>query len=160
MVYSCAHLRRSLLLHSVCRSGPCNRKIDRNRTELDRLGPIFWLQLHPLRKWKNRLHEPVSTGFRGNRLPTWYPLKMRTFWAYFEEKQAKIAWVMAKTICFGIIRLCMTSHSCIFGVLHNFFHHKKYMGTYYTLCTIVYNWFYVKNPKKIIFFMCYNKIWF
>ena len=35
---------------SVCRSGPCNRNKDRNRTELDRLGPIFRLRLHPLRK--------------------------------------------------------------------------------------------------------------
>ena len=32
---------------SVCRSGPCNRNNDRNRTELDRLGPIFRLRLHP-----------------------------------------------------------------------------------------------------------------
>ena len=138
-----------LSIDSVCRSGPCNRNNDRNRTELDRLGPIFWLRLHPLRKWKNRLHEPVATGFCGDRLPTWYPLKMRTFWAYFEEKRAKIAWVMAKTICFGKIRLCTTSCSCIFVVLHDFFHHKNYIGTYYTLYTTVYNWFHEKNSKKI-----------
>ena len=102
----------------------------------------------------------VATGFRGVWLPTWYPLKMRTFWAYFEEKQAKIAWVMAKTICFSKIWLCTTSCSCIFVVLHDSFHHKNYIGAYYTLYTIVYNWFYVKKSKKFQFFMHYDKIWF
>ena len=148
LIPSTSSLQDNTDIPSVCRSGPCNRNNDRNRTELDRLGPIFQLQLHPLWKWKNRLHEPVATGFRGDRLPTWYPLKMRTFWAYFEEKRAKIAWVMAKTICFSKIRLCTTSCSCIFVVLHDFFHHKNYIGTYYTLYTTVYNWFHEKNSKK------------
>ena len=67
---------------------------------------------------------------------------------------------MAKTICFGKIRLCTTSCSCIFVVLHNFFHHKNYIGTYYTLYTTVYNWFHEKNFKKNQFFTRYDKMQF
>ena len=48
-------------------------------------------------------------------------------------------WVMAKTICFRKIWLCTTSCSCIFWVLDNFYHHKNYIGSYYTLYAIVYN---------------------
>ena len=95
---------------------------------------------------------PFETDY--NWLLKWYTLKMRTFWTQFEEKRAKIAWVMAKKICFSKIQLCMTSRSCIFVVLHNFFHHKNYTGTYYTLYTIVYNWFHVKKNKKKYNFLC------
>jgi hypothetical protein len=64
---------------------------------------------------------------------------------------------MAKTICFGKIRLCTTYRSCIFGVLDDSFHHKNFIGTYYTLYTIVYNYFYAQNIFKILNFTCYDK---
>ena len=35
--------------------------------------------------------------------------------------------------CFSKIWLCATSHSCIFWVLDNFYCHKNFMGSYYTL---------------------------
>ena len=79
----------------------------------------------------------------------WYPSKMRTFWAYFEEKQPRNRWDVAKMICYSKIQLCSTSHNCIFWVLDNFCRHKNFMGSYYTLYTIVYNWFYVWNTTKI-----------
>ena len=44
-----------------------------------------------------------KTFYRCNPGPTSVFLKMRTFWAYFKERRAKIAWVMAKTICFAKI---------------------------------------------------------
>ena len=52
-------------------------------------------------------------------------------------------------ICFSKIRLCATSHNCIFWVLDNFYCHKNFIGSYYTLYTIFYNSFYVPNIIKI-----------
>ena len=79
-----------------------------------------------------------ATGFR-------YSLKIHTFWVYFEEKQPRNAWDMAKMICFGKIQLCAMSCSCIFWHVEYFYHHKNYMVSYYTLCSIFYNWFYIKK---------------
>ena len=58
---------------------------------------------HPQPDWL----QSVAIWFR-------YSTKIRTFWAYFEEKQARNACARAKTICYGKIRLCAMSCSCIF----------------------------------------------
>ena len=82
--------------------------------------------------------QSVATGFR-------YSSKIRTFWAYFEENQARNTHVTAKTICYGEIQLCMTSRSCIFWVLDNFYYHKNYIGSYYTLYSIFHSCFYIQK---------------
>ena len=76
----------------------------------------------------------VVTSFR-------YSLKIHTFLAYWN------AWDMAKMICYDKIQLCAMSCSCIFWHVENFYHHKNYMVNYYTLCSIFYNWFYIKNTS-------------
>ena len=75
---------------------------------------------------------PSTTSFR-------YSSKIHTFWAYFEEKQPRNAWDIAKMICYSKIRLCALSCSCIFWHVEYFYHHKNYMVSYYTLCSIFYN---------------------
>ena len=95
-------------------SGCMDQKKTENWTEPDRLGPDWQLRL-PAFKNKKTAKKPVATdrlqsvatGFR-------YSSKIRTFWAYFEENRARNTHVTAKTICYGEIQLCMTSHSCIF----------------------------------------------
>ena len=99
---------------SVQGSGCMDRKKTENWTEPDRLGLDQRLQL-PAFQNKKTAKKPVVTdrlqsvaiGFR-------YSSKIRTFWAYFEENRARNACATAKMICYGEIRLCMTSCSCIF----------------------------------------------
>ena len=125
---------QEIMLYSVQGSGCMDQKKTKNWTELDRLGPDWRLQL-PAFQNKKTAKKPVATdqlqsvaiGFIR------YSSKIRTFWAYFEENQARNAHAMAKMICYGEIRLCMTSRSCIFWVLDNFYYHKNYIGSYYTL---------------------------
>ena len=62
-------------------------------------------------------------------------------------------------ICFSKIRLCATSHNCIFWVLDNFYFHKTLMGSYYTLYTIFYNSFYVPNIIKILVLISFYLLW-
>ena len=108
------------------------KKTDSNRTQPDRLGP-------------------VATGL-------WYPLKIRTFWAYFEEKRVNIAWV--KTICFGGFQHSTTSRNCIIWVLEGFYHHKNFIGSNYTLYTIVYSMFYLIYTGKILVLLGCRSNWF
>ena len=120
-----------------------DRKKTENWTELDWLGSDRWLQL-PAFKIKILQKKPVTTdrlqsiaiGFR-------YSSKIRTFWAYFKKNRARNARAMAKTICYGEIQLCTTSRSCIFWVLDNFYYHKNYIGSYYTLYSIFCSCFYI-----------------
>ena len=88
-------------------------------------------------KWKDCQKLP-ATGFR-------YSSKIRTFWAYFEEKRARNACARAKRICYGKIRLCAMSCGCIFWHVEYFYHHKNYMVRYYTLYSIFYNWFFIQR---------------
>ena len=104
----------------------------------------------------NNTTRPIWTNL--DQLPAWYPSKIRTFWAYFEEKWPRNGWHVAKMICYSKVQLCWTSHTCIFWVLDNFYHHKNFMGSYYTLYTIVYNWFYVWNTAKIPVLAGLNKL--
>ena len=87
------------------------------------------------------------------------PLKTLHILSLFEEKQTRIAWVMAKTICFSKIQLCATSHNCIFWVLDNFYFHKTLMGSYYTLYTIFYNSFYIPNIINIPVLISFYLLW-
>ena len=116
---------------------------EKDRTGLDWLGLDQRLQLHAFkqRNWTNldRLQPVVHMIL----------LKNAHILAHFKEKRTRIAWVMAKMICFGKIQLCATSHNCIFWVLDNFYCHKNFKGSYYTLYTIFYNSFYVPNIIKI-----------
>ena len=66
---------------------------------------------------------------------------------------------MAKTICFSKIQLCATSHNCIFWVLDNFYCHKNFMCSYYTLYTIFYNSFYVPNIIQILVLISFYSLW-
>ena len=121
------------VITSVRGSGCMDQKKTENWTEPDWLGPDRQLRL-PAFQNKKTAKKPVATdqlqsvatGFR-------YSSKIRTFWAYFEENRARNAHATAKMICYGKIQLCMTSHSCIFWVLDNFYYHKNYIGSYYTL---------------------------
>ena len=63
-------------------------------------------------------------------------------------------WDMAKMICYSKIQLCVMSCNCIFWHVEYFYHHKNYMVSYYTLCSIFYNWFY---RKKLLVFTCYDQ---
>ena len=83
-----------------------------------------------------KLHATGSVQIGCNRFTV--PLKMRKFWAYFEDKQARIAWSVAKMICYAEIRLCATSCTCVFWHLEDFYHHKNFIGKNYTQYTIVY----------------------
>ena len=62
-------------------------------------------------------------------------------------------------ICFSKIWLCATSHNCIFWVLDNFYCHKNFIGSYYTLYTIFYNSFYVPNIIKIPVLIGFYSLW-
>ena len=86
-------------------------------------------------------YELIATSFR-------YPLKMHTFWAYFEEKQARIAWDIAKIVCYHKIWLLQLVF-VVFWDVEDSYHHKNFWVTYYTLYTIVYNWIYVIYTRKI-----------
>ena len=66
---------------------------------------------------------------------------------------------MAKTICFSKIQLCVTSHNYIFWVLDNFYCHKNFMGSYYTLYTVFYHSFYVPNIIKIPVLIGFYSLW-
>ena len=94
-------------------------------------------------------YELVATGFH-------YPLKMRTFWAYFEEKRARIAWDMAKIVCYQKIRLLQQLIFVVFWDVEGSYHHKNFWVTYYTLYTIVNNCFYVIYTRKIPVLISFN----
>ena len=140
------NLSYDMLITSVQGSSCMDRKKTENWTELDQLGLDQWLRLPAFQNTKtaekpvatDRL-QSVATGFR-------YSYKIRIFWAYFEENRARNAHATAKTTCYGKIQLCMTSRSCIFWVLDNFYYHKNYKGSYYTLLVMtkmLKNWFLV-----------------
>ena len=81
---------------SVCKSGCMDRKKTETGPDRNQLQPDHWLRLPAFQNEKttkrpvamDRL-QSVATGFR-------YALKTHTFWAYFEEKQARNACAMAK----------------------------------------------------------------
>ena len=114
-----------------------DQKKTKNWTEPDQLGLDRQLRL-PAFQNKKTAKKPVATGFR-------YSSKIRTFWAYFEENRARNAHAMEKMICYGEIRLCMTSCSYIFWVLDNFYYHKNYIGSYYTVYSIFHSCFYIQK---------------
>ena len=139
------HKLMLMLILSVCKSGCMDRKKTKTRPDHNWLQPDHWLRLPAFQNEKTAKRpvaidqlQSVATGFR-------YALKTHTFWAYFEEKRARNACAMAKTICYGKIRHCAMSCSCIFWHVENFYHHKNYMVNYCTLYSIFYNWFYIQK---------------
>ena len=121
-------------------------------------------QTKPQRNWtvswssgfseiKNRTqlgqYEPVAIGFQ-------YILNKCTFWAYFEEKRERIAWDMAKIVCYHKIWLLPQLVFVVFWDVEDSYHHKNFWVTYYTLYTIVYNCFYVIYTRKIPVLISFN----
>ena len=123
---------RTIPINSVWKSGSRNRK--KTTTELN------WTAKKPDRQLQFRLfgnEKPLRTA-RNRVVLNWLQPVHGTTWAYSEEKRARIACSMAKTICYARIWLCAASCTCVFWYLENFYHHKNFIDK--QLHTIYYGW--------------------
>ena len=130
--------------------GLVHRTKKRPKTELDQTGGCSCMLFKQCNRTNLNRLQPVAHVILLRNAHILCP-----FW----EKWTRIAWVMAKMICFSKIWLCATSHNCIFWVLDNFYCHKNFMGSYYTLYTIFYISFYVPNIIKIQVLISFYSLW-
>ena len=141
---------------SVCRSSPCNQKL--NWTGLDRQ-----LRLHAFQTTQPDRFGPIATCFEGDWLkPVMQVIPLKIF-AHFNpilrRNGPELHELWPKRYVLAKSNFMQHLIIAFFWILDNFYCHKNFMSSYYTLHTIFHSSFYVPNIIKISDLISFYLLW-